>query len=126
MPRRLTREEQETIISRTADEDGWNVYTCDPVVKRRLSRLAIKLGVSPTIIDRDGVEFTLPLMCVRFMTPVVVSAQEKANRRERGKRLAAARSTRTSSSAPPPGTSRPARGHDTTSSETSAERLEVR
>lgn len=96
MPHRLTREEQETIITRTADQSGWVVYTCDPVVKRRLKRIATAIGVSPTIVDRYGVEYLLPLSCVRFTTPVVVSAQEKAKQVERGKRLAAARAMRAS------------------------------
>jgi len=94
MPRGIPRCEQETIIRRVADEDTWTVYTCAPVWKRRLSRLAISLGISPTIVDRDGLELTLPANCVRFQAPYVLSAQERERRREHGRRLAPGRAAR--------------------------------
>ncbi len=96
MSHRLTRTEQETVITRSADETEWTVYTCDPVVKRRLAKITSALGISPSIVDQHGVEVRLPLACVRFTAPVVVSAQEKAKQVERGKRLAAARTARLS------------------------------
>ncbi len=91
MPRRLSRAEQETIITRAADEKEWHVYSCDPAVKRRLVKLTTALGISLSIVDEWGVEARLPISCVRFMTPVVVSAQERANQVARGRRLGAAK-----------------------------------
>ncbi len=90
MARRLSRAEQETIITRAADEKEWHVYSCDPAVKRRLVKLTTALGISLSIVDEWGVEARLPISCVRFMTPVFVSAQERANQVARGRRLAAA------------------------------------
>jgi hypothetical protein len=96
MPYRLTRAEQETVITRSPDEAEWTVYTCDPAVNRRLAKITSAIGVSPSIVDQYGVEVRLPLSCLRLTTPVVVSAQERARRVERGKRLAAARTARLS------------------------------
>lgn len=91
MARKLTLAEQETIITRAADEKEWLVYTCDPAVKKRLLKLTKTLGLSLTIVDEWGVEAKVPMSCVRFMTPVIVSAQERANQVARGRRLGAAR-----------------------------------
>ena len=91
MPRPLPRSERETIISRTADQKEWLVYTTDPVVKRRLARITTAIGISATEVEGSGLQVRLPLSCVRFTTPIVVSAQERANRVERGRQLAAAR-----------------------------------
>ncbi len=90
MPRRLSRAEQETIITRAADEKEWHVYSCDPAVKRQLAKITQAHGISTTIVDEWGVEVKLPLLCVRFMSPIVISAQERANRAARAGRLAAA------------------------------------
>jgi hypothetical protein len=90
MPRRLTRAEQETVITRCADENEWLVYTCDPAVRRRLEKFTSAHGFSLTIVDEWGVEARLPVSCVRFMSPIVISAQERANRSARAGRLAAA------------------------------------
>ena len=90
MPRKLSREEQETVITRCADENEWLVYTCDPAVRRRLEKFTSAHGFSLTIVDQYGVEARLPVSCVRFMSPIVISAQERANRAARAGRLAAA------------------------------------
>ena len=90
MARRLSRAEQETIITRAADEKEWHVYSCDPAVKRQLLKLTKTLGLSLTIVDEWGVEARLPVSCVRFMSPIVISAQERASRAARAVRLAAA------------------------------------
>ena len=90
MARRLTRAEQETVITRCADEKEWLVYTCDPAVKRRLVKLTKTLGLSLTIVDEWGVEVRLPRSCVRFQEPQRLSAQEIERRREHGRRIAAA------------------------------------
>ena len=94
MPRKLSREEQETVITRASDEAEWTVYTSDPVVKRRLARITTAMGISASIVDQDEIQVRLPLTCVRFTTRTVVSAQEKAKRVESGRRLAASRAGR--------------------------------
>ena len=56
MARKLSRAEQETVITRCADEDEWLVYTCDPAVKKRLIKLTTVLGISLSIVDEWGVQ----------------------------------------------------------------------
>ena len=90
MPQRLTRAEQETVITRSADETEWTVYTCDPVVKRRLAKITSALGIPASIVDQYGVEARLPISCVRFQVTRRLSAEERDRRREHGRRLAAA------------------------------------
>ena len=96
MPQRLTRAEQETVITRSADETEWTVYTCDPVVKRRLAKITSALGISPSIVDQYGVEARLPTSCVRFQVTRRLSADERERRRDHGRRLAAANRARPS------------------------------
>jgi hypothetical protein len=94
VPRGLSRAEQETVITRTADEKEWLVYTCDPAMKRRLVKLTKTLGLSLSIVDEWGVEVRLPVSCVRFQVPQRLSAQEIDRRREQGRRLGAATAAR--------------------------------
>jgi hypothetical protein len=68
-PRRLTREEQETIIGRCADEREWDFYTCDPVWKRRLEKFCRAQGIPITIVDRDGIRARVPIGCVKLSRP---------------------------------------------------------
>jgi len=96
MTYRLTRAEQETVITRSADEREWTVYTCDPAVKRRLAKITRAIGVSPSIVDQYGVEVRLPLSCVKFQSTQRLSAEERERRREQGRRLAAAQGARVS------------------------------
>lgn len=87
----LSRAEQETIITRSADESEWCVYTCDPAVKRRLLRIAKDYSLSVTELGMGGIEIHLPLSCVRIQYPYVCSEQEIERRRDHGRRIAAAR-----------------------------------
>ncbi len=54
------RYEQETIITRAADEAHWQVYTCDGVMKRRMERLAREQGLEVRRVDRYGIEVEVP------------------------------------------------------------------
>lgn len=92
MPRKILRCEQETIISRTADEAGWNVYTCDPVMKRRMDKLTSlhTKQVSRREIDRDGNEYTIPLKWVAIRPPKQVSDATRAKLAARGAAVFAA------------------------------------
>jgi hypothetical protein len=90
MAHKLTRAEQETIITRTADQSEWIVYSCDPAMKRRLAKLAETLGISPAIRDRDSVEYLLPLSCISLRAPLQVSEEQRAKQVEHGRRLQAA------------------------------------
>jgi len=74
----LSREERETIIRRDDVTDTWAVYTCSPVMKRKLDRIAEAWGVSPRRVDKWGWEYTLPDGAVSFRRPRVLSAEHKA------------------------------------------------
>jgi len=79
MPRKILRCEQETIISRTEDEDGWNVYTCSTVFKRRIVKFAARHSIPVRNVDRDGIELTLPADWLRFFPPRRVSDAQRAS-----------------------------------------------
>lgn len=79
----LTKGEMETIIRRTLEDVEWDVFTDDPVLRRRLARL----GYSPT---QEGPGFFLvPLSAVRIRSfhhkTRVMSAEQReaASRRMR-------------------------------------------
>lgn len=67
--RSLTLAEQETILRRSADEDHWEVYSCNPSMVKKLRRISIQMGLSPTKVDDYGYRFTLPLNAVSFRAP---------------------------------------------------------
>ena len=79
----LSREEQETVIRRAADESQWTVWTEDPAMIRKLTK---QYGPGQKdgdygflwMLDKTRISFTKP----RNYTP----AQKKAMR-EHGKRL---------------------------------------
>lgn len=77
----LPRNEQETIIGRTADEDHWVVYTCDRVVKRRMEQLARQQGLKVRRIDEDGIEVEVPVAWVKIRPLRQLSEAERERRR---------------------------------------------
>lgn len=79
------RYEQETIITRAADEAHWQVYTCDGVMKRRMERLAREQGLEVRRVDRYGIEVEVPKDWLKIKPPRVVSAQERERRRLQAK-----------------------------------------
>lgn len=52
----LTRDERELILTKTAGEPTYSVYTSDPVEYRRL----LRKGWVPTRLDDSGAYFDLP------------------------------------------------------------------
>lgn len=93
MPKRksLSRNEQETIITRSADEMSWTVYTCDPVMIRRMERLVEKHGVSRREVDEFGREYQLPRTAVKLSIRVGPTDAQRAVMGERLRAITAAR-----------------------------------
>jgi hypothetical protein len=58
--KRITRAEQETIIRRAADEECWDIYSEDPVMMRRLTKLAATRGITCTSVGDYGVRVLIP------------------------------------------------------------------
>ena len=76
----LSREERETIIRTSAADDTWEVYTCDPVMARRLQKLCELMGISLVPVGSWGVRATLPRSCVRLHKPMAISDEERQRR----------------------------------------------
>lgn len=72
-----TNAERETIIRRAADEHEWEVFSEDPRIVRKLTKLWGS-GVSDT--QSDGCVWRLPPNGLSFRKPVVLSAAEKERR----------------------------------------------
>jgi hypothetical protein len=68
--RSLSREEMETIIGRTLDEPGWDVYTCEPVWKRKLTAFCAKHNIPVQRVDADGIRATVPIQAIRLSLTV--------------------------------------------------------
>jgi len=66
---KLSRQEQETIVTKAADEGGWTIYTSIPKHARRLSKIAIRWGVSKVSPHPGAISVTLPEKAVRFLGP---------------------------------------------------------
>lgn len=66
--------ERETIIRRAADEQDWEVYSEDPRVVRKLTKL-FGPGVSGS--QSDGSVWTLPKTAVSFRKPRVLTQEQK-------------------------------------------------
>lgn len=65
----LSKAEQETIIRRAEDEDGWDIYTASPSFTRRLRKVAQAVGVEVTEVDGYGLRVILPRKCVKLSIP---------------------------------------------------------
>ena len=84
----LTREERETILRTDDAGDEWTIYTCSPVMKRQLDRIAEAWGVRPRQVDKWGWEYRLPTGALAFRKPRRLTA---AQREATAARLTAAR-----------------------------------
>lgn len=85
-----TKAEQETHISRAADESNWLVYSCDPVAIRKLERLYGQ-GAEK---GEGGRVWSVPLRGVSFRRPKKAVALSPQKRSELAARLAKARERR--------------------------------
>lgn len=75
--RSLTLSERETVILTDDTLTHWRVYTCSPSMKRRLQKYRGKAGVLYRKIDSEGVEYEIPLTCLRFVLPATDEARER-------------------------------------------------
>jgi hypothetical protein len=73
-----TREERETVIRRSAADETWTVWTCDPVQVRALERLGV-----PLRRQGEAVQAEVPRRWVRIRRPRRVSEEQRAAAAER-------------------------------------------
>lgn len=74
----LSRSEQETIITRAADQRFWHVFSEDPSVVRKMTRLygeGRKVG--------EGAEWEIPKAGVSLRRPRVLSNEQKVQMAKR-------------------------------------------
>ena len=87
----VSRYEQETIINYNAEEKQAEIYTCDPVVKRKLQKLIAdkESGYSLKLTDNDSITVVCPKKCIKFRSAKKreLSERQKANLQELAKRL---------------------------------------
>ena len=81
-----TRAEQETIITRANDENEWEVYSCDPVMIRKLDK-----RYKAYEITGDGKRYHVPKKLISFRSGKKMSEIDKKAVSER---LSAARQNR--------------------------------
>lgn len=64
----LTRQERDTVLTRSAVDDHWTISTSDPPVQRKLKKIADKCGAEVTW---QGPEMfvALPRKCISFRMP---------------------------------------------------------
>lgn len=83
-----TNSERETIVRRAADEQGWEVFTEDPRVIRKLTTL---YGPGRQDYQSDGLVWELPKSGVSFRKPRELTAEQRELLSQRAKAMAAAR-----------------------------------
>lgn len=88
-----SRAETETIIRRSAADDSWVVFSEDPVIIRKMTRL---YGAGRTI-SAVGVSWSVPLAAVGLRKPRVYTDEQRAKSRDR---LMVARKSVTSKNLP--------------------------
>lgn len=75
---KFTLAEQETVITTDRTQDTWQVYTTDPFMMKKLSKLTNPRKVDQ---DSDGVyamTFDLPLTWIPIRRPKQLSERQKA------------------------------------------------
>lgn len=80
----LSRAEMETIICRAADEKTWSVFSEDPAIIRKLTRLHGKGEKQGT----RGWHWKLAKNLISFRRPRVLTTEQAEALRERGRALA--------------------------------------
>jgi hypothetical protein len=88
-PYRLTREERETIITRSDASDTWNVFTCSPPVMRRIDKWAKAINEERIGGEVVSKEYEVPKSCVSIHKPRKVTDAM----RQRGLALSMERAT---------------------------------
>lgn len=89
---KLTREEQETIIRRSAADGHWDVWTDDPVWLRKLSKLRNKEGVE-VVEEKEGmIRVLLPRKFIKCSPPRKVSEEQRRAAAERLRKAREAKS----------------------------------
>lgn len=75
----LTKAEQETIIILTADQSEADVYTCDPVMMRRLAKLQEKRPDVFVVTESDAISVTYkcPKKCIKVQAPRVMTDEQR-------------------------------------------------
>lgn len=66
MAERLSRSERETHISRASDQDHWLIFTDEPSVIRKLTRLH---GDGEPTGSLGGMRWKIPKRCISFRNP---------------------------------------------------------
>ena len=83
----VSRYEQETIINYNAEEKQAEIYTCDPMVIRKLRKLIDREGSGYVLksTDNDSITVTVPKKLISFRTPVIskMTEEQKQASRER-------------------------------------------
>lgn len=76
---RLTREEQETIITTSAAADLAEVYTADPIYIRKMDRLVERDPENYKVKSRNSysVTYTMPKRLLSFRVPRVLTDEQK-------------------------------------------------
>jgi len=97
-PYRLTREERETIITRSDASDTWNVFTCSPAVIRRLDKWAKAINEERIGGEVVSKEYEVPKASVGIHKPRKVT--EAQRQRALNMTLARRESAQISDSAP--------------------------
>lgn len=86
---RLTKYEQETIISFNAGEKIATLYTCDSAVMRKLDTLVTEYPDIYKCIKETDISktYSMPKQCVNYRKPRRVSEELKRQRRELMKKI---------------------------------------
>lgn len=92
---RLSKPEQETIIGRAADEDSWEVYSCDPAMVRRFERVLGRIGISCTKDEWGAIRVLIPKDQLKISCKARTKERTEAERAAIGARLNEARRRKT-------------------------------
>ena len=89
---RLTREEQEVIITTSAADDLAEVYAADPIYIRKMDKLVERDPENYKVKSKNSYSttYTMPKKLLGFRVPSaprVFTEEERAMMRERGKKL---------------------------------------
>lgn len=75
----LSRTEQETLINRAADEDGWTVYSCYGPDVRKLIELANAYGIEYETPCEDSFRAVFPKRFIAFRKPLSEAQKNRAS-----------------------------------------------
>lgn len=103
---RLTREEQEVIITTSAADELAEVYTADPIYMRRLDKRVEQDPGNYKVKNRNtySATYTMPKRLLQFRLPTApreLTEEQRAELRERMKKAQAARQNKVSINSQP-------------------------